>query len=564
METSARKKEAAVSGKSGAGSYSKRRRISEDSSDLSDVDDDTLQPEASPTMLRPRQRQSYLETGSDEDVCNDSEGIRPDERAAVKRRRPTDESNEGEITVSMPAQGRRVSEKSRLTKASGTSTRSANVVDLPLGEKPNGFVDVFSGKLHRANTERKTVAARASSDSTKATTSHKAKKAKKTSRLEGGQTVIIGAGIVGLFTAYELASRCEQDGIRHAITVVDIREEVASLASGLCAGFLTRRGMPKEQEWLSILKEAQQGWQDALSVAGSNDIGFIGENTFFAGVTTGDDEGESMPDWFKPRPTLHVSEDTESIGRIDTPRMAAWLKGRCNALGVDFQLGKILQAVEANTKGKGYRVSIRDHAEPFGDQSTKVSCTDIVIAAGPFSTYIARHVFNNNEKTGLQNRCQEYVWLDLELDSPSAKDEVGFTAQTTDAWSAGSITLFVRPGSEFIEISAAARNTDCLNLGPSQALNVPEMGTQQLADLAAQYLSPKYQRKLANASGGGAVVSVAKAKRPYVGPLRMRTEKSADMREIQHVWLSYGYGRYGTTLAPGAARMVVEMMAAQR
>lgn len=78
--------------------------------------------------------------------------------------------------------------------------------------------------------------------------------------LVDGHTVIIGAGIVGLLTARELATQAEECGMNHKITVVDIRRDICELASGKSAGILTSRGMPHACHTVSDF--ARQAWEE--------------------------------------------------------------------------------------------------------------------------------------------------------------------------------------------------------------------------------------------------------------------------------------------------------------
>ena len=70
------------------------------------------------------------------------------------------------------------------------------------------------------------------------------------SHIDGASTVIVGAGIVGLFAARELGLEVQKANIKHNITVIDIKETYCTLASGHCAGFLTTTGAA--EQWSPI------------------------------------------------------------------------------------------------------------------------------------------------------------------------------------------------------------------------------------------------------------------------------------------------------------------------
>lgn len=138
---------------------------------------------------------------------------------------------------------------------------------------------------------------------------------------EGASTVIAGGGVVGLFIAYELATKLKEHGInKHEITVVEINgknDEIFPLASGMCAGILGTAGMP--DLWSEgILKEARSYWQDLISNPdfAQNDI-YLGPHALTV-ATDGDvdtTQRANIPSWYQGE-DLTLIADTESFGRM--------------------------------------------------------------------------------------------------------------------------------------------------------------------------------------------------------------------------------------------------------
>ena len=574
IETGKRKRAAADGDDPGEGSSKKlsKRKDSDDesSAEPSDSEDsDYMDPNHPPTLRPRRERQRYAESASDDDdEDSGSDVFDPFESAepGSRRDRPAvvsddDESEVEESEISPTAQRKGKGRKEKKTKGAPTASGSTNTgggLDFSL---PAGFKNPHGPK--KKGEKRKTDAAHLDRDSAETTPSGKTKKAKQSSPLEDGHTLIVGAGIIGLFTAYELATRCRKDGISHTITVVEIRAGVCDLASGQCAGFLSARGMSGDEDWKSLFLEAEEGWraikQKVHGESGA-DIGLVTEKTYFAeDAGESDVEGLEMPGWFKPKAILFVSEEGRYRDRIDTRLMGRWLLQQCLELGVEFMFGQCVEAAQPSSAGKGWSVSIGNPDQPFSDESTMLEVSNIVIAAGPFTTSVARYVFNNGEVTGLGNRHQQHLWIEVPLNADE-DSEVGITVKTTDDWSAGALGMVVRPGGTAIEISAAERQTVNAEFGPQFARNPPAIDTTPLEDLAGEYLGIRRGSQLQVSSRGGGTVSVGKGRKPYVGLLRMRSEGSREKVEMPGVWLSYGFGRFGTTLAPGAARTLVKGM----
>lgn len=585
IETSARKKAAAAAVAAAFPdadeSPSKRSLKRKQSVEPSDSEvSDYLDPEHPQTLRSRKERKKNKEPSnpapddSGSEVFEDFESAEPRSRDAAWK-----EDEEGILPIAKLKAAKRVEASSRATGTTNGADSSTSRLPAGIagpsrsrneGKKPEskasrpdqnsvfalppGFVHPFGPRKEKKRTPE---AARLDQDETKATSSRTTKRARTSSPLQDGHTVIIGAGIVGLFTAYELASRCLEGGIKHKITVVEIRDGICELASGHCAGFLSARDIPRDKEWYALLFDAQETWKKMRSKVPA----FFSDEPFFAKeVGDADDEGYQMPSWFKPRPIHRVDDDASCIGRVDTKRLAVWLHRQCLTMNVNFVFGKAPEAVEQSSNGISFQMSVGDPDRPFKD-SLQIDCTNIVVAAGPFTTWIAQYIFNGAEKTGLVNKHQSYLRLDVPLKYQSdPTDEAAIAVATTDDWSAGNMSMIFDPNEASIRISAAEKPMANVNIPHFNARDSPWYDTTSLKALAAGYLDVKHGKELEVSNSGGATVSLARGRQPYVGPLRMRSDKSSDIAEIPNVWLSYGFGQFGTTLAPGAALAMVRMM----
>lgn len=132
--------------------------------------------------------------------------------------------------------------------------------------------------------------------------------------LAKGNTVIAGAGFVGLFIARELALDLHQAGIEHNITVVDLRSNSCQLASGHCAGFLTTAGMP--ENWLPIAEAAREAWQDILSSVEFRQQLSFDTNSLYTLTATGGVNQDRVPFWLQVDSTSSLLEDFKALGRM--------------------------------------------------------------------------------------------------------------------------------------------------------------------------------------------------------------------------------------------------------
>lgn len=135
------------------------------------------------------------------------------------------------------------------------------------------------------------------------------------SHLDGTRTVIVGAGVLGLFLARKLAMTVRKHRIAHEILVVEMRPGFGELASKHCSGYITSHGVP--QELRPIYDGAVRTWQVLQA-----DRGFCDATDFRGGtickVAYAGDGGESVakPSWFEGSGDDMLVKDTEQFGKL--------------------------------------------------------------------------------------------------------------------------------------------------------------------------------------------------------------------------------------------------------
>ena len=136
---------------------------------------------------------------------------------------------------------------------------------------------------------------------------------------EGSQTVIVGAGIIGLALAAELAKKAWYSGKDHRVTIIDIRRKHCELASNHSAGLITRVGLEETDSWEPLMRRSFETWREMLnSEALKQELAYNGEGNLVvtpANTRTGLD---LLPQWFPvdPNERVRVREDDNCMGQV--------------------------------------------------------------------------------------------------------------------------------------------------------------------------------------------------------------------------------------------------------
>ena len=134
------------------------------------------------------------------------------------------------------------------------------------------------------------------------------------SSLNEAWTVIVGAGVVGLFTARELAMQARQAGIAHHIVVVELRKSYCELASAHCAGFLSTRGL--SEEWNALSSEAKEWWYEIVSSGEVRERFDFDPDTRYEVSKDGKVLESDLASWIKEDKKWSMSTDAHAIGRM--------------------------------------------------------------------------------------------------------------------------------------------------------------------------------------------------------------------------------------------------------
>jgi len=229
------------------------------------------------------------------------------------------------------------------------------------------------------------------------------------------------------------------------------------------------------------------------------------------------------------------------------------------------------QIFKVSTRDVG-AVSISGLHEDSG--SDKVYCQNLVLAAGPFTSHIFRCCYRKTKTVDLENNIQHALWHEVPQVSMPNGDDVGVllpdVARTSNSLE-DKVTAVAQPTRLAVRVAAVTKARGEGHLSRTDALN-PQMTDpvplRQLERLAMKIVDGgglKAHDTRFNTQGFS-FISTSRGGLPVIDKVPASKlgiedtgEKAADSRP-DGLWVCFGFGMYGTALAPGAARALVRRM----
>ncbi|KAH7037514.1 FAD dependent oxidoreductase [Microdochium trichocladiopsis] len=227
-------------------------------------------------------------------------------------------------------------------------------------------------------------------------------------------TVILGAGIVGVSTAYYLSKH--QPG--STIHLVEASPELFASASGKAAGFLARDWFPpastelgalsfEEHRRLAEQDDGARTWgyskSTSLSLAfgkgrsvakkGGGDRADAASRTALAGVDDAQKvESSNIPSWLRRTEgdAVEVIGEEGSVAQVDPLALCQHLLRQCLDAGVHLHHPASAISIQTDVRDELSSVCI---ADTTSSTETDVPCTTIVIAAGAWSPRVFSTLF---------------------------------------------------------------------------------------------------------------------------------------------------------------------------
>ncbi|CAN9168150.1 unnamed protein product [Alternaria alternata] len=224
---------------------------------------------------------------------------------------------------------------------------------------------------------------------------------------ERSSTVILGAGVIGLATAYQLALTGKANSTYPGrIIVVESATHISPSASGQATGGLGNFGFATGVADLGVL--SYDLFQKVAFPSGPEEFGFSGSTIYrvtpdnFTGAPKPPDNWgpappieqslSALPDWILPKSHWSVQRISGPPhgSHIDPARFCLFLFKECKRLGVEFVFSAKAISIEA-APGSKYFSSIQ--IEQKGLDPFNISCRSLVIAAGPWSPRVFSALF---------------------------------------------------------------------------------------------------------------------------------------------------------------------------
>jgi glycine/D-amino acid oxidase-like deaminating enzyme len=136
--------------------------------------------------------------------------------------------------------------------------------------------------------------------------------------LDEKTTIIIGAGVVGLAIARELAAEAFRTETAHTIIVVEKNISYATETSHHCAGIIAKHGVPKEYK--PLLDLSLESWHTLLNSDHGKirkDLRYLPHGVLHAKPKyTEQQESHEVPTWYNLRPQDVLKAYNSDIGKM--------------------------------------------------------------------------------------------------------------------------------------------------------------------------------------------------------------------------------------------------------
>ena len=217
-------------------------------------------------------------------------------------------------------------------------------------------------------------------------------------------TVILGAGIIGVSTAYYLSLSSKADDIH----LVEASPQLFASASGFAAGFVAKDWFSPDLANLGELSFALHK-QLAEENKGYEKWGYSrsSSSSLEEQVATGDDWlaegasrsvaaaksaqcGQNGPSWLKHRDALDVMSDGSSTAQVNPLLLCHFLLDECVSRGTHLHQPSRAVSVSRSTSGA---LSSIDIVNLSTQERMTLSCTELVLAAGAWTPEVYRTLF---------------------------------------------------------------------------------------------------------------------------------------------------------------------------
>ncbi|KAL6718291.1 hypothetical protein ACLMJK_004379 [Lecanora helva] len=219
-------------------------------------------------------------------------------------------------------------------------------------------------------------------------------------------TIIIGAGIIGVSTAFYLS----QSGKADDVHLMDASSEMFASASGNAAGFIARDWFTPSLAELGQLSfdlhkqlaEDHNGYEkwgyspssgSSMEEQVANGGDWLSEGasrSVAAAMTNGPERTNRNPSWLKHRQALNVMSDGTSTAQVNPLLLCRFLLDECIKRGVNLHQSTRPVSISRSSSGVLSSINIID----IPTQAIKtLPCTELVITAGAWTPEVFCNLF---------------------------------------------------------------------------------------------------------------------------------------------------------------------------
>lgn len=249
--------------------------------------------------------------------------------------------------------------------------------------------------------------------------------------------------------------------------------------------------------------------------------------------------------------------------------LAIWLYEQCELLGVEFCFNSSVTKVDLTLDSQVSGVHVRNTYDDV-ESGPGIPCSNLVLAAGPFTSGIFNGLFPNTP-VKLENHVQSSDWFHVQTTAVDLQSATALSipdAATSEERLDNEIVMIANATNNTIAISGTTTHIRHKDLDSSLAIEPSHGKISELKAVAANYLDAAHVDmgvKKNIVRRGRSELSIANDMRPIIKNVStfgigIGDGDAAEDRKASGVWLCYGFGKYGTMLAPGAAYLLVSKM----
>ncbi|EME88049.1 uncharacterized protein MYCFIDRAFT_75885 [Pseudocercospora fijiensis CIRAD86] len=330
-----------------------------------------------------------------------------------------------------------------------------------------------------------------------------------------------------------------------------------------CTGLISTT-IPDER-WQPLLGVSLPLWGELLGDENFCKSSGFNEKNFVMAMDESED-GKPPVSWIRSDARFSCSPNEQVMGQIDPSKLAAWLYAHCTHFEVKFLFSTQPVGVEQDKAGgiTGLRVTSSMTAK---SRFELIECSRLVLAAGPFTPSLLA-TLSPHRQLALENNPRLYQWVQIKGAGLPKFDKAAVIMQLPEgARFQGPAQVAARQG--MIEISRLYSAIPDYILDHDDATRERVGNSTPLRFIAAETLSLPgiHLADRRHTSQGVSIVSTGNESSPVIGKVpgwlvgsTGKASRASTGDESRGVWLAYGFGAFGTTIAPGVARLLAQLV----